>query len=125
MRQSAAVNETDWAKRMRDALRASEATVDGKARARLAEARARAVRASRASGLGSAMRWAVPAAMAAGALAWMLVPRHAVVGEELVDVAGADALELLTDEMEPEFYQNLELYLWLEEGRQDRQSDRS
>jgi hypothetical protein len=95
------------AQRLRAQLRASEA-LNYVTQAKLAAARARA--------LGAAPRrtgwWVATGGLTAAALlAVMLVLRapHSSVPTP------ADALELLTDDVEPEFYQDLDMYQWLAE----------
>ena len=118
--------ERHWADRAGKALRESETHVDAVTAARLRAARARALErvASEAS---SSWAPALPGltwlnGMGAGAtlgialLAWALLPRTAAVPEVAVNLAGVNALELLSDEQGPEFYQDLDLYLWLEES---------
>jgi hypothetical protein len=101
------------AQRLRQRLRAGE-ELDYVTQARLSAARARAVAAAEVvRGHAVAPRhtgwWAAGGLAAAAALAVLLVVRtpHAVVP------ATADALELLTDDVDPEFYQDLDMYQWL------------
>lgn len=110
------VDEQNWAERIGKALRASEQQLGGMSLAQLRAARARAVGA--AAERRTALRWAVPAALTAALLAWMLLPRPEP--QLPVNVAEGDALEVLTDEMDPEFYRDLDLYLWLEDTGGDR-----
>ena len=119
--------ERRWADSAGKALRESETHVDAVTAARLRAARARAL--ERVASAPS-WTWVAPAmpglpwlgGIGAGAtlgialLAWALLPRTAAVPEVAVNLAGVNALELLTDEQGPEFYQDLDLYLWLEES---------
>jgi hypothetical protein len=120
--------ERRWADRAGKALRESEAQLDAVTVARLRAARARAMERAAAPAA-----WTLPgllpaggigaAALAVAVLAWTLLPRGGSVPEvDPVNLAGVDALELLTDEQGPEFYQNLDLYLWLEEPGEVRSS---
>lgn len=116
------VEEQRWSDRAGKALRDSEAQLDAVTVARLRAARANALERAAAP----SWSWAMPelrtlggvgAALAVGVLAWTLVPRPAPVAPvATVNLAAADALELVTDEQGPEFYENLDLYLWLEEA---------
>jgi hypothetical protein len=103
-----------------NALRDSELRLDGFTLARLRAARRRAVEAAGRRGAG--LRWAlVPVAVAAALAVWLLLPRAAVTpGAPPVNAASADTLDLLTDERGPAFYQNLDLYRWLEDGEDPR-----
>ncbi|MEO8307711.1 MAG: hypothetical protein ABI616_06685 [Pseudomonadota bacterium] len=96
------------AQRLRAQLRASE-EVDYITQAQLSAARARAVAATpRHTGW-----WlATGGFTAAAVLAVMLVTRT----PQPVLPGTADALELLTDDVDPEFYQDLDLYQWLAES---------
>ncbi len=108
--------ERTWMESAGQALRASENEFDAVTTARLRAARARAMAA--VSERNSPWLLAAPAALTAALLAWTLLPRTALQPEPVtaVNLAGLDALELLTDEQGPEFYENLDLYLWLEEA---------
>jgi hypothetical protein len=98
------------AARLQARLRASE-ELDQVTQARLLAARNRAV--AQAPGTGMARHtgwWVATGGLAAAAvLAVLLVARtpHVTVP------ATADALELLTDDVDPEFYQDLDMYRWL------------
>jgi hypothetical protein len=105
------LNEHDraLAQRLRAQLRASE-ELDYVTQAKLASARARAVAAAGATAApGNAGWWAAGGLTAAAVLAAVLVLRtpHSAMP------ATADALELLTDDVDPEFYQDLDMYQWL------------
>lgn len=89
-------------------LRGSE-TPDAVAVARLNAARRRAI-ASVAQRRHSPWLLAAPAALAAALLAWIVVPGVLPTASAPVNPMSADALEVLADEMEPEFYENLDLY---------------
>lgn len=120
--------EQNWADRAGHALRASEAQLDAVTVARLRAARARAMDSAcapsswLAPGLRSLGGIGAGAALAVAVLAWTLLPRTTLTPETdpAVNLAGMDALELLTDEQGPEFYEDLDLYLWLEEESGDR-----
>ena len=107
------IDEQEWIRRARRALRNSEDELSGATRARLRAARARAL-----AGARHVARWPVlAAAVAAGIGAWLLVPRQAVVPPiaEPVNAVAMDALDVMADDMGPEFYENLEMYRWLED----------
>jgi hypothetical protein len=101
------------AQRLQARLRARE-DLDHVTQAKLTAARARAVAVGVARGTTTAPRltgwWLATGGMTAAAvLAAVLVLRtpHSVVPTT------ADTLELLTDDVEPEFYQDLDMYQWL------------
>lgn len=101
--------ERAFTERARHALRRSERTLDAETVARLSAARAQAVAAARKPQW--TMAWAMPAgAVAAGLLVFALLPRPMPVAE----APGIEALEILADELGPEFYQDLEFYEWLD-----------
>lgn len=97
------------ARRLAAALRDSEQNLDAVTRARLAAARARAV----AAAAPPAWRgWALPAALAAGLAVYAVLPLR-----EAAPVRPAEpalALELMADELGPEFYRDLDFYQWLQ-----------
>lgn len=98
-------------------LRQSE-RVDSDTAQRLAAARRHAL--SVAGKPAMARRWLVPAgAFAALVLAvLMLRPQpQATQAPVMADAHGIDALDLLTDDMSPAFYRDLEFYQWLEKER--------
>jgi hypothetical protein len=104
------LNEQDraLAQRLRAQLLASE-ELDYVTQAKLAAARARAVtEAGATTAPRNAGWWAAGGLTAAAVLAAVLVLRtpHSV-------PATADTLELLTDDVDPEFYQDLDMYQWL------------
>ncbi len=95
------------------ALRQSE-TVDSHTAARLAAARHRALAVAGKPAL--SRRLLVPAsAFAAIALAVVVLrsQQQAAHAPVIADVHGADTLELMTDDMSPAFYRDLEFYQWL------------
>jgi hypothetical protein len=101
------------AQALRGALRASEA-VDAVTAARLAAARRRALTAPAAAH--PAFSWGLPAGMAAAALALALwVTPSTQPGPALADTRTAAALDVLTDDNDPQFYRDLEFYQWLEQ----------
>lgn len=104
-----------WAQSAARALRESEDSIDAVTLMRLRAARARAVEAAAPRALPQRWGWALPAAVAAGVLAVVIAPRLDF-APSAVNVAEAEALDVLTDEMGPEFYENMDLYLWLEES---------
>lgn len=101
------------------ALRQSEA-VDNHTAAKLAAARQRALAVAGKPPM--ARRWLVPAGVsfAAVALSAVLVLRPQQQTAQTAVIANAhdvDALDLLTDDMSPMFYRDLEFYQWLERER--------
>lgn len=101
--------DREFAERLRQTLRQSERTLDKDTTARLRIAREQAV--ATAQKPRWALNWLVPAgAVAAGLLVFAWLPMQAPVLES----SGMDSLEILADEMGPEFYQDLEFYEWLE-----------
>lgn len=101
--------EEAFATRVRQALRQSERSLDADTAARLRVAREQAVAAARKPRW--ALNWALPAgAVATGLLVFALLPRPAAV----IELDGAETLEILADEQGLEFYQDLELYEWLD-----------
>jgi hypothetical protein len=109
--------ERAWRDSAGRALRESEQQFDAVTVARLRAARARAV-----GSIGvfehRHASWGFPMALAAGLLAVVLVPRMSFEPRPglPVNVAESHALEMLTDRVGPEFYRNLDFYLWLEES---------
>ena len=93
------------AQKLRAQLRATE-DLDYVTQARLSAARARAVAASRRP---AGWWFATGGLTAAALLAAVLVLRVSPTSAPSM----ADSLELMTDELEPEFYQDLDLYQWL------------
>lgn len=108
--------ERVWADSAGKALRESENSLDAVTLMRLRAARARAVDAATPRALPQRWGWALPAAVAAGLFAVVVVPQLMLTRGPAVNVAEAETLDVLTDEMDPEFYENLDLYLWLEES---------
>jgi hypothetical protein len=109
--------DDELARRLREALRQSEAEVDPMTAIRLRAARARAMDAAKPQR--SAWLWAVPAATAATAVlvATLWLPGSPTPGPAApaaTESVALEALDVLADEQGPEFYQNLELYEWLE-----------
>lgn len=105
-----------FARQLRDALRDSE-TLDYVTRARLGAARARAVaEARKPRGLGATHWLGLGGALAAGLLVAVLAPWRAGVPVPVAptSIAHGDTLELLLDENDPEFYEDLDLYRWIE-----------
>lgn len=92
-------------------LRQSEA-IDSRTAARLATARQQALAAADAPSWG---RLALIPAAALGAAALVAVTVHPLQHQvEPAQTAGIDTLDLLTDDMSPTFYRDLEFYRWLE-----------
>lgn len=101
--------DREWAERTRQALRQSERALDAATTARLQTARTQAV--AQAQKPRWALHWTMPAgAVAAGLLVFALLPQPAPVA----GTHGVEMLEILADEMGPEFYQDLEFYEWLD-----------
>jgi len=97
---------------LRRALRQSEALAPDVA-AQLRAARARALD---ATPLRRPWRWALPAAAMAVLVAALWLPLRPPATSSAPAASGAaDAVEVLTDEQSPDFYQDLELYEWLEQ----------
>ncbi|PPE75163.1 hypothetical protein C3942_05670 [Solimonas fluminis] len=100
---------------LRQALRDSE-RLDMVAAAKLRAARARAVDAARRPA--RPWLWAVPAAATAVLVAALWLPGAPPVTGPQPQAAGtavaSEALDVLTDEQSPDFYQDLELYEWLD-----------
>lgn len=85
--------------------------------ARLSAARARALDAARTPA--RPWLWAVPAAATAVLVAALWVPNAPVSVPAAPVAAGntvaSEALDVLTDEQSPEFYQDLEMYEWIDQ----------
>lgn len=99
---------------LRRALRDSE-QLDMVTRAKLRAARARAIDAARAPA--RPWLWAVPTAAMAVLVAalWMPgTPTTAPLPQVPGTTVASEALDVLTDEQSPDFYQDLELYEWLD-----------
>ena len=100
------------AARLREQLREGD-ELDFVMRSKLAAARARALEVVAPR---TGWWYATGGVAAAAVLALLLVlPRG---GPEAVP--SYDALEVMTDELEPEFYQDLDLYRWLAEDPENR-----
>jgi cytochrome c-type biogenesis protein CcmH/NrfG len=105
--------------KLREVLRASE-HVDPLTASRLARARARAVA---ESGSGSSPRWiwASGGLTAAAVVAAVLLMQFGGWQRWRADPAGtnvADAIEVLTHDVDADFYEDLDMYRWLaEDGR--------
>jgi hypothetical protein len=97
--------------RLRSVLRDSE-TPDSVTAARLAAARARAIDRPRPA----VPRWLwAPGGLAAAAVVAALLVQLGFPGRQgdPRELAAAEALEVLTDEVDADFYEDLELYQWL------------
>ena len=105
--------EGAFADALRDRLRESE-VLDCVTASRLAAARKRALAPAPAS-----WRWwfASGGSLAAALVALLMFgePRHQAAGEP-VEISSADALDLMTDEEDADFYEDLDLYRWLSEA---------
>ncbi|TXH05692.1 MAG: hypothetical protein E6R07_02460 [Nevskiaceae bacterium] len=111
MNQQEGPDQDDFAQSLRKLLRSSE-SVDRRTARRLAQARARAIVAAQPA---STFHWLVPAGAVAAAIAMVLSLRHAVpTSQPAPELQAADALDLLTDDKDPQFYRDLEFYKWLE-----------
>jgi hypothetical protein len=106
-------SERELAEHLRKTLRESE-TVDPATAAQLSAARARALQ---SPGKHEGRRWVwVPAGLTAAAVVAALLVQlapHRLSGEG--ETATAEALEVLTDDVDTELYEDLEMYRWLEE----------
>jgi hypothetical protein len=107
---------------VRGALRGSE-RFDVVTESKLRAARARALDAARAP----PRAWRSPAAFASALLAivamasaWWL---RMAPGADDPDIAPLEALDVLTDDLDPEFYQDLDLYRWLARPAADSAED--
>lgn len=98
--------DRELARKLRAQLRASE-KLDFVTQSKLSAARARAVAAASSGQIGWWM--ATGGLTAAAVLTVLLVVR----APQSVAPSTADTLELMTDDVEPEFYQDLDLYQWL------------
>ncbi len=110
--------DDELARRLREGLRRSEAEIDPVTAIRLRAARARALEA--AGPRRSGWLWAIPAATAATAgwvaMLWLPgTPGPLPAAPAASEAVAMEALDVLADEQGPEFYQNLELYEWLEQ----------
>jgi hypothetical protein len=103
------------AQKLRTQLRASE-DLDYVTKARLSAARARALAASRRP---AGWWFATGGLTAAVLLAVVMVVRIPQAAAPTM----ADALEMMTDELEPEFYQDLDMYQWLADSGTDPGAD--
>ena len=103
-------DEARLASQVRQQLRAGE-ELDDASRSRLAAARARALDAvtPRRSG------W-LPAATGSLAAAAVLAVLILMPPRENTEVQAYDAIEIVTDEFEPEFYEDLDLYRWIDDN---------
>lgn len=102
--------QRELALRLRQALRESE-SLDYVTASKLAAARARALQPARSGWNWAAGSGAVAAMLAVAILApWRTPAPPAAV---ITDTAQLEALDALGDEMEPEFYEDLEFYQWL------------
>lgn len=113
MSQEWSKEDREFADAVAQALRASE-RLDAAVGARLAAARARALDAA-GRPRPPPWAWTLSGAVAASLLVFALLPwRESATAP--ADIATVEALDVLTDEMDPEFYQNLELYQWMAES---------
>ncbi|MES2490468.1 MAG: hypothetical protein V4607_11820 [Pseudomonadota bacterium] len=106
-----------FARNAAHALRRSEA-VDNETTAKLAIARKRALAATNTYSLIRSI-WPVTAVTAAAIVAVLLLqPRsNSALNPAVSDASGVDTLDLLTDDMNPAFYRDLEFYQWLAQRR--------
>jgi hypothetical protein len=112
--------QRDLALKLRTVLRESE-RVDAPTAARLAQARARAVD---AGGVRAPRRWlwASGGLTAAAIIAALLVLEpgglHRSRGQPAGEVTAVEALDVLTDDLDADFYEDLDMYRWLaDDGR--------
>lgn len=107
-----------FARKAAQALHRSEA-VDSETAAKLAIARKRALAAARTPFLQVRAMWPAAAVTAAAFVAVLvLIPRsNPALNQPIADASGVDTLDLLTDDMSPAFYRDLEFYQWLAQER--------
>ena len=121
MNETISAEERAWMDSAGRALRAAEGELDAMTLMRLRAARARAVAAAAQAPAAMKMNWGLPLALAAGLMTWTLLPRLTMT-TPAVAPAGAEVavetLDILTDERSPEFYQDLDFYLWMKEHRE-------
>lgn len=107
------MKDDDFIQQASHILRASEQRVDGDTSARLVEARRKALATPRLSRPG----WIAPLALAASMLLalglWLAVPDTRFI-EQPAETGVFDDMGLLTSQADPELYDELEFYLWLE-----------
>lgn len=115
MNQDDTTKQQAFAQSLRDALRASE-NLDLATSQRLAQARRKAVNAIPTQPLPD-RRWLALAGLAAALVLTVTLYRatpstSAVVADTR---AGAETLDLLLDDKDPQFYRDLDFYKWLEQ----------
>lgn len=110
----------DFLGQARRTLRASEQRVDEDISARLAQARRKALATPRPSRLGRP-GWVAPLGLAASLVLalglWLAMP-GARLAEPLAETGVFDDMGLLTSQADPELYDELEFYLWLEKAHE-------
>ncbi len=103
---------------LRSTLRASE-RVDARTASRLASARAEAVAQSGTAGAPRWM-WASGGLTAAAVVAAVLLLQFGTLQRwrpDRAENAAADAIEVLTDDVDSDFYEDLDLYRFIEDDR--------
>ncbi|MEY2854895.1 MAG: hypothetical protein RL030_2027 [Pseudomonadota bacterium] len=103
-------DEARLASQVREQLRAGDG-LDDAGRSRLAAARARALEAATPRRSGPLLAAAGSLAAAAVLAVLIFMPQR-----ESAEIQAFDALEVATDEFEPEFYEDLDLYRWIDEA---------
>ncbi|MFZ5594561.1 MAG: hypothetical protein ACOY4D_09950 [Pseudomonadota bacterium] len=111
------MKDDDFLQQARHTLRASEQHLDRDISARLVEARYKALATPHLSRPG----WIVPLALAASMLLalglWLTVPDTRFI-EQTAETGVLDDMALLTSQADPELYDELEFYLWLEKANE-------
>ncbi|PTU31442.1 hypothetical protein [Stenotrophobium rhamnosiphilum] len=107
-----------FARKAAQALRHSE-TIDSETAAKLALARKRALAAANTPSAQLRSMWPVAAVTAAAIVAVLVLQpeRNSALNPAVADASGVDTLDLLTDDMSPAFYRDLEFYQWLAQER--------
>lgn len=110
----------DFLGQARRTLRASEQHVDEDTSARLAQVRRKALATPRPSRLGRP-GWIAPLGLAASLVLalglWLAMPDTRL-AEPLAETGVFDDLSLLASQADPELYDELEFYLWLEKAHE-------
>jgi len=107
-----------FARNAAQALRRSE-TIDNETAEKLAIVRKRALAAANAPLMPIRSMWPVAAVTATAIVAVLVLQpeRNSTLNPAVADASGVDTLDLLTDDMSPAFYRDLEFYQWLARKR--------